>query len=215
VAEVWSGVSQDPEGRALVTMAWTPYAVDDAPAAAATVSVTAKAGEVTCFEGDIAPAGTSFAVPAGPIELAITIKDDTGEVLDRIPRTLTISAPASSSLALTTPAVVRSRNARELRENEAAANPPVHAGRDFDRTDRVLVRFAVQGSAAGVTPRARLLDRRGVPLVELPVARDTARSGFRIDLPVSNIARGEYVIAIEASRAEQKAEAHIAFRVVR
>jgi hypothetical protein len=163
----------------------------------------------------VAPSGTSFPAPAGPVELAITIKDDQGEVLDRIPRTLTIPAPDSSPLALTTPAIVRSRNARELRENSAAAIPPVHAGRDFERTDRVLVRFGVPGDDEGLKTKASLLDRRGTPLVELPVARDAARGGFQIDLPLTNIARGEYVIAIEASRAEQKAEAHVAFRIVR
>jgi VWFA-related protein len=215
VAEVWSGVSQDSQGRTTVTMAWTPQAIDDAPASAAAVSVTAKAGGVTCFEGDVAPTGTSFLAPAGAVELAITIRDEKGEVLDRIPRAITVPGPGVSPLALTTPAVMRSRNARELRENEAAANPPVHAGRDFERTDRVVVRFAVHGSFEGVTTRATLLDRRGVPLVELSVARDVARGSFRIDLPVSNIARGEYVVAIEASRAEEKAEAHVPFRVVR
>jgi VWFA-related protein len=215
VAEVWSGISLDSGGRTMVTVAWTPYVIDDAPASAATVSVTAKAGEVTCFEGVVAPSGTSFPAPAGPVELAFTIKDDQGEVLDRIPRTLTIPAPDSSPLSLTTPAIVRSRNARELRENSAAATPPVHAGRDFERTDRVLVRFGVPGDDEGLRTKASLLDRRGTPLVELPVARDAARGGFQIDLPLSNIARGEYVIVIEASRADQKAEAHVAFRIVR
>jgi VWFA-related protein len=217
VAEVWNGVSQDSQGRTIVTVAWTPYAVDDAPASAATASVTAKAGDVTCFEGDVEPTGTSFLAPAGTIDLAITIRDATGEVLDRIPRTITVVLPDSPSLALTTPVVVRSRNARELRVNAATTAPPVHAGRDFEHTDRMLVRFGIQGTGEGegVTTRASLLDRRGAPLVELPVVRDAVRGGFYVDLPLSNIARGEYVIAIEASRAEQKAEAHLAFRIVR
>jgi hypothetical protein len=81
----------------------------------------------------------------------------------------------------------------------------------------MLVRFGIQGAgeADSVTTRASLLDRRGAPLVELPVVRDAARGGIQLDLPLSNIARGEYVIAIEAHRAEQKAEAHLAFRIVR
>ena len=215
VAEVWTGVSKDALGRALVTVAWTPYAIDDAPVAAARVSVTAIARDTPVFGGDIAASGTSFPAPPGPLELAITVRDENGEVLDRVPRVLTVPDPASAPLALTTPVVVRARNARELREHAAASHLPIHAGRDFERTDRVLVRFGVHGSDADVGTRASLLSRRGASLVELPVQRVGARGGLQIDLPLSSIARGEYVIAIEARRGEERAEAQVAFRIVR
>jgi VWFA-related protein len=215
VAEVWTGVSKDAQGRALVTVAWMPHSIDDAPPSAARVSVTAIADETPVFVGDIAASGTSFPAPPGSLELAITVRDESGEVLDRLPRVLAVPDGASSPLALTTPAIVRLRTARDLREHAAAAQPPIHAGRDFERTDRMLVRFGVHGSDAGVTARAWLLDRRGASLVELPVGRDEGRGGLQIDLPLSNIARGEYVIAIEANRGAERADAHVAFRIVR
>jgi VWFA-related protein len=215
VAEVWTGVTSDAHGRVQVTVAWTPYSVDDAPPEAAAVSVTATAAGVAVFAGEVDVGGTSFPAPPGPLELILTVRDEKGEILDRLPRTLTVHDPASRSLALTTPVVARARTARDVRAHGTAAHVPVHAGRDFERTDRLLVRLASLGSDAGVTVRASLLNRRGALLVELPVDADATRGGHLIDLPLSNIARGDYVIAVEARRGEERAEAHVPFRIVR
>jgi hypothetical protein len=94
-------------------------------------------------------------------------------------------------------------------------HPAVHAGRDFDRTDRLLVRFATYRKIEDVRVSATLLSRAGAKLVELPVAADPVRGGYTIDLPMFSIARGEYFLSIEARRADERVEALVAFRVVR
>jgi hypothetical protein len=93
--------------------------------------------------------------------------------------------------------------------------PRVHAGRDFDRTDRLLVRVATTAGTGDVRVSATLLSRAGVKLIDLPVAADPTRGGYAIDLPLSSIARGEYVLSIEAHRDGERAEALVAFRVAR
>ena len=93
--------------------------------------------------------------------------------------------------------------------------PAVHAGRDFDRTDRLLVRFATYRPLVDGKVSAVLLSRSGVKLVELPATADPGRGGYTIDLPLFSIARGEYILSIEATREGERAEALVAFRVVR
>jgi hypothetical protein len=128
---------------------------------------------------------------------------------------VTVPDTAASQLTLTTPVVVRLRNPLELRALASSPVLPLHAGRDFERTDRILIRFAAPGGSGAVTFEAVLLDRRGKKLTTLTVAPDASRGGHQIDLPLSSIARGEYVIAIEARRGDERTEAHVAFRVVR
>ena len=43
--------------------------------------------------------------------------------------------------------------------------------------------------------------------------KPTATKGYEIDMPVGSIARGEYVISIEASRGADQAKTLVSFRV--
>ncbi|MEO6235527.1 MAG: hypothetical protein ABIQ52_00920, partial [Vicinamibacterales bacterium] len=96
---------------------------------------------------------------------------------------------------------------------QASADPLPFAGRQFERTDRIIVRFAVVGAAAAdATVTANLLSRRGTQLAGLPLKNVPGR-GYEIDLPIGSIARGEYVIAIEASRGADQAKSLVSFRV--
>ena len=92
---------------------------------------------------------------------------------------------------------------------------PVYAGRDFDRRDRLVVRFATYRPLENGRVSATLMSRAGVKLVDLPVAADPERSGYQIDLPLFSVARGEYFLSIEATRDGERAETLFAFRVVR
>jgi hypothetical protein len=91
----------------------------------------------------------------------------------------------------------------------------LYAGREFTRTDRLLLRFSTYGTDHEAALSATLLDRRGGKLLDLPVSADAAHGGNLIDLPLAAIAQGEYVVAIEARSGGRRADAHIAFRVVR
>ena len=89
-------------------------------------------------------------------------------------------------------------------------------GTDFERTDHLLVRFSIVGSAAeGATITANLLSRRGASLATLPFAPIAGQNGlYEIDLPIGSIARGEYLIAIDASHGADHARTLVSFRAV-
>lgn len=211
--DLWAGVTGANDGAPQVTVAWAPRDGVDARMAAADVVLRATSGDAVVFEGSVKPQGTTFDAKPGPLQLAFTMHDASGEIVDRVSRALAVPDPAS--LSLTTPAVARSRNPAELKAIMSDAQPPIFAGRDFARTDRLFLRFAAHGAAEGVTVSAKLLTSTGKPLVALPVRRNGVGGGYEIDLPLSTVARGEYVIAIEATAGDQRAEAHVAFRVVR
>ena len=65
---------------------------------------------------------------------------------------------------------------------------------------------------ADATVTANLLGRRGAQLATLPLKTVPGR-GYEIDLPIGSIARGEYVISIEASRGADQAKTLVSFRV--
>ena len=107
----------------------------------------------------------------------------------------------------------RGRTPRELRAIQDEPDPQPFAGRQFERTDRIIVRFTVAGpGAADATVTANLLGRRGGQLATLPLKTVPGR-GYEVDLPIGSIARGEYVIAIEASHGADQAKTLVSFRV--
>lgn len=90
------------------------------------------------------------------------------------------------------------------------------AGREFVRTDRVFVRFAVYGNEAGrATVSAQLRNRTGAPL--MPLALTTLAGGetrYQVDLPLASNARGDYLVAVEATHGDERARMLVPLRVV-
>ena len=97
----------------------------------------------------------------------------------------------------------------------AIPDAPPFAGHEFSRADRLLVRVALFGDAADATVAGRLAGSAR------PATRRAARShrspaapgSYQIDLPLSSVAPGDYVIAVEASKGSERAEAFVAIRV--
>jgi VWFA-related protein len=213
--DIWTGTAPLAGGRGRVTVAWTPRdAAGEVRPAPVELTVAASAASGPVFESRVEPGGTGFEAPAGPLRLTFTVRAKDGEVIDRDVRTVAVPESAGPALALTTPVVHRVRTPAEMR-TAMSELPQVYAGRDFDRTDRLLVRFGTHTRAEGVRVSATLVSRAGAKLVDLPVAADPARAGYAIDFPLFSIARGEYILSIEASREGERAEALVAFRVVR
>jgi hypothetical protein len=114
---------------------------------------------------------------------------------------------------LTTPAVFRARAPLEWRALRGATAPVPTAVRDFARGDRLLIRVDAFGVAAGAAQvTARLVNRQGADGASIPVeARGAGR--FEIDLPLANIARGEWLLAIDAASGEDRTEVMLPFRI--
>jgi hypothetical protein len=148
----------------------------------------------------------------GTLHLRHQLIEADGSRSDRQESTLDVPDFASTPVALTTPVLLRARTPLELRTLVAAADPVPYAGRQFDRTDRVLVRFTVSGAgAADATVTAHLLSKTGVALATLPLK--SAPSGYELDLPLGSIAHGEYVISFDASHGADQAKQLLPFRV--
>jgi hypothetical protein len=185
--------------------------VDEVP----DVDVDARTAEGPVFNGSVDRlAGAAFSVTPGVLQLTIAFRNGVGDVLDRETRKLTIPDPAAAPIGLTTPAVFRARSPLEWRSLRGAAAPVPTALRDFERSDRLLVRVDAIGAAAGASQAtARLVNRRGVDGAPIPVvARGDGR--FEIDLPLANIARGEWLLSVAVASGADRAQVMLPFRIV-
>ena len=98
----------------------------------------------------------------------------------------------------------------------SAPDPVAFAGRDFTRADRVLLRVAAYGTAAAdAEVTAQLVGPRGTTLAELPIHSEGEGAGFRLDLPLSSLATGEFIIAIAARNSTERVETLVPLRISR
>jgi VWFA-related protein len=215
-ADFWIGLSPSSEEAVNVQIAWTRRHVPDSRSSAAAVSATATMGEDKLFDGPLKEEGVRFKAPPGDVDIDFTIRDGAGEVIDREQRDLTVPSPAEATLALTTPVLSRARNALEVRAMAETETPLPYAGREFARTDRILLRVSAYGSAsAGAAVTAQLLGRRGNTLAELPVRPLRQGGGYQLDLPLTNLAAGDFVIAMTARTTLESIETYVPIRVGR
>jgi VWFA-related protein len=208
----WVGTERDGTG-ARVTLAWEPRTGSPTVRAESPrVTIEAKsAGGAVLFDGmspsapDATPSGTvrtiggpyhvTFDSPPGQVDLRLTIESPDG-LIDR--DALTIDVPDYAVLSrplVSTPRVFRARTAFEHRTLLANSDTAPTATRDFTRTDRLIIRFAVHGEFA--PPTASLLDRQGKALHPITVTGSAGGDGYQMDLPLNHLARGEYLIAVE------------------
>jgi hypothetical protein len=113
-----------------------------------------------------------------------------------------------------TPVVYLARTPAEAR-TLTDPKAPVHAGREFVRTDRLAIRLRTYGSsAAGAEITGRLIDRRGATLIPLAIA-GPSNGWHHLDLPLASIAPGDFAIVFEARSGEHRAEAVVPVRIRR
>jgi VWFA-related protein len=212
LVEIWTGSWPLSEKRSLISIAWTPIAAPAGGAEPASVAVQLTAGAEPPVEKVIEPGGTGFEIAGSTAQLAIRVLDKSGDVIDRESRTVeTPAAGAALGLAAT---VHRARNVAETR-SLAAADAPIHAGREFARTDRLLIRIRPHGaSAPAAAITGRLIDRRGATLLPLTIG-GPSEGWHRLDLPLASIAPGDFAIVIEARSGDDRAETVVPLRVRR
>ncbi len=214
--DLWVGTARSPNGSAQVTMAWTlrPGAENAARNGSLVVIADGVSGKET-LEAPLASHRMSFDAAPGELKLKLTVRDERGDTIDEDIRQVAVPDLARSTLALSSPIAIVARNPSELKNLGASSMP--FAGREFRRTDRLFVRFAVYGEhAAGAVVTARLLSRRGDELRKLTMtAPEDAGNVYEIDVPLASIARGDFLIAIDAAAGDDRAEALLPLRVVR
>jgi VWFA-related protein len=158
-------------------------------------------------------AAVTFEVPPGPLQLRLSVENASGRLLDSERRELVVPDFTGPEVQLSTPRILRALTPRELQaiKSDPAAVPTV--AREFSRRERVLVR--VEAYAPGERPpalAARLLNRRGDAMVELPMA-PVGGVTFETEIPLASLPAGEYLVEVSASDAAGSARQLVAFRV--
>ena len=185
-----------PDGTAATT---APEPADGArPGAAAAAPTAPTALRIT------------FDASPGELELRLTVEGQGGGVLDNEIRRMTVPDLTSPDAAVSTPRVYRTRTARDFQAIAADAAAVPTAGREFSRTERLLIRFDVYGNAA---PTAVLLNRSGQKMADLPVAQASAGGTHQLDVGLAAIAAGEYLVEITLKGATGEAKELIPLRV--
>ena len=216
----WIGNEKGENGKTRLTFLWEPLpptpGVKRDEARRVTVLATSPQGDII-YRGrvpsELAASGSggmvSFEAPPGSIDLRLTIEGDGTGTLDNEDRTIDVPDFSTPDVIITTPKIWVGRNARDFAALTSATPPPPAVTREFRRTDRLLIKFDV--SVPGGTPAvtAQLLNQQGTKMVDIPLKDATT-----IDLPLANLAAGQYLLEITAKgEGDKPATELIAFRV--
>ena len=204
----WVGVGRGAEGKSRVTVVWEASAsggVSRDVAGRVTITAT-RPGAGTVFEdppADLAvgtPHRVSFDVAPGSLDVKIVLADREGNLIDRQTRSIDVPEYAGRSAALGTPRFYRSRTPREFQTLMADADAIPLVTRDFARTDRLLVRFDVYAPGDDASsPKAGILSRTGRKMFDVPVTPAMAGASHQIDLTLSPLPAGEYLLEVVAT----------------
>jgi hypothetical protein len=145
----------------------------------------------------------------------MVVENSRGQVMDSATQELTVPDFSKVQVSLSTPRVYKGRTVREVQLIKANAAAIPIADRTFSRAERLYVRVeAYSGDGAAPAVSARLLNRGGTPMSELPMPTGTPGQG-ELELGLSSLAAGDYVIEINAKTATGTAQELIAFKVSR
>ncbi len=230
--ESWFGLTVEPGGARRIIFTWTPSpsrtpARGKPPARPDVVAlkVTTPAGAVL-FDGEVAsaragnsstlrPDSAIFQATSGRLQFDLTILQADGSKLDVGALDFEVPNVRGANPVILPPQLLSAASAREFRDLEADANAAPLPGREFRRTERLLLRvptFEPAGNAVQVS--ARLINRVGTVLVDLaPLAPEAGRTLTQFDLPLARFAPGEYSIEVAARSDAGLARELIRFRI--
>jgi hypothetical protein len=144
----------------------------------------------------------------------MVVENSRGQVMDSATQEVTVPDFSKVQVSLSTPRLYKGRTVRDIQTLKASANATPIADRTFSRADRMLVRvdaYAAVGTAPTVT--ARLLNRAGTSMADIPV--QPLEGGNALELSLSSLAAGDYVIEVNAKAETGAAQELIAFKVSR
>lgn len=224
IIDAWIGLVPDANGRARMVLTWEPRARNASPEVVV-VKARTSAG-AALFDGQVRRVGSGsgapgdsarFDVPAGRVELDLTILDIQGKVLDTDVRDFDVPDLRSQKRGpvLLTPEVVRARTLRDFNTASADPNAAPSSVRTFTRADRLLIRVpAFDASGASVQVTAKVLNELGQPMRAIDATAGALREGMtQFALPLSWLVPGAYQIELLGSNANGVVKERLAFRV--
>jgi hypothetical protein len=125
-------------------------------------------------------------------------------VLDVETREIAIPDLTAADVMLGTPQLMRARMARDLQQIKGNPDAVPVAMRDFSRAERLVVRVPAYGPG-NTTPAvsARLLNRNGQPMSDVPVGPSAAPDTQEMELALAALAPGEYILEIKAGEVSE------------
>ena len=222
--QTWIGTERGDSGHTRVTFVWEPSPrvpggdgrSSDVPAQ---VTLTASGeGGTLIYRGRTASATVgpashvTFDAPPGLLHLRIAVENQDAEVLDNEDRDLDVPDLTGPVVSLSTPAVFRARTVREMEQIKADPQSTPTTAREFNRAERLLLRLTAYGPG-GVPPvTARLLNRSGDVMTDLPVT-SSADARLSIELQMSGLPPGEYLVEVAAGEQGEEVRQLVGFRV--
>jgi VWFA-related protein len=206
----WIGTGKGENGKTRVMFVWEtlPAVPGMERSPAVDVVVQASASDRSYFRGPVKEASeATFEAAPGMMQVRISVMSAKGETLDVETRDVKVPDLTAVQVALSTPAVFRAANAREFQALVASPSPVPTPGREFRRTERLLVRFDAYAPGTEVpVVMARVLNRAGNPMADLEARAPQPPSTFyQLDLPLAGFAPGEYLIEIKTKGASGEA----------
>jgi VWFA-related protein len=155
-----------------------------------------------------------FDAKPGKVQLRVSVEGSSSQVLDSEIRELNVPDLTAPQPTLGTPLILRARTLPELNKLKADPDAIPTASREFSRTDRLVVRVPVYGPG-GTTPplKVHILNRAGSAMNELPVAPSARPGEQQIELSVSALPPGEYVLEIKTGDQDGDAKELVGFRI--
>jgi VWFA-related protein len=161
-----------------------------------------------------APSRVTFDVKPGKMELRVSVEGAGAQVLDTETREIAVPDLTTAQNIMGTPAVFRARTLRDYQQLKGDADAVPIASREFSRTDRVLIRVPTYGPGNTTPPLSvHLLNRAGQPMAELPAAPASHPGEQQIEVPLTALAPGEYLVEIKTSGEGGDAKELLGFRV--
>jgi VWFA-related protein len=235
-ARFWTGTDRGANGQTRLTFVWEALPGPNGPsniAARVQLTATSTADGRPIYRGrvpedpmsaapasasaattaDLPAAAVSFSAPPGAIDMKIVVENDRGQVIDSATQTVTLPDYAQTQVSFSTPRVYRARTAREALMIRNNVDVPPTAVRQFNRGERILLRFeayAASGPRPDVT--AKLLNRTGTAMSDVAVQAADGKP-FLIDFPLASLAAGDYIIEVDAKAPSGTAQQMVGFRV--